>query len=301
VLLLPAVFLLTYLLDRGVFLSFSKVFGKRWNCVCSIALAEDRVFSGLRLEEFNYIRQQLTMMSVQMEEKLNLKLLELLEGRQLSISGLSRELKAEGIDEHRLILTGYLRALRDLEILEEIEVPPSKIYALPEKDKELLPEKGKESVPEKGKELRSPEPSDPEDIYSIFMTQLNKIDLDLKIPVGVYVISRLFERPCFRRELKLVGITQKHLDQYLAKPGMVCEALDAHLKKARADITRIEIPPDDPAYEIRGNREEKNREEITRLTNEVLRLANEVLAGLIKNRIDLEGLVAKSKQTTLLP
>ena len=224
-----------------------------------------------------------------MEEKLNLKLLELLEGRQLSISGLSRELKAEGIDEHRLILTGYLRALRDLEILEEFEVPPSKIYALPERDKELSPEKGIEHVSETGKEIRFTEPPEQEDIYSIFRTQLIKIDLDFKIPVGVYVISRLFERPCFRRELKLIGITQKHLDHYLAKPGMVCEAPDSHLKKARADITKIEIPPDDPAYEIRENKEE------------VTRLANEVLAGLIKHRVDLEGLVAKSKQTTLLP
>jgi len=216
-----------------------------------------------------------------MEEKLNLKLLELLEGRQLSISGLSRELKAGGIEEHRLILTGYLRALRDLKILDEIEVPPSKIYALPEKIKDPLSEKGKE--------LRSPELSYSEDIYSIFRTQLLKIDLDMRIPVGVYVISRLFERPCFRRELKLIGITQKHLDQYLEKPGIVCEAPDAYLKKARADITKVEIPPDDPAYEIRENREE------------VARLANEVLAGLIKHRVDLEGLVAKSKQTTLLP
>jgi len=232
-----------------------------------------------------------------MEEKLNLKLFELLEERQLSISGLSRELKTGGIDEHRLILTGYLRALRDLNILEEFEVPPSKIYALPEKIKESLPEKIEESLPEKieesfpekGKERKPPEPSDSEDIYSIFRTQLLKIDLDLRIPVGVYVVSRLFERPCFRRELKLIGITQKHLDQYLEKPGIVCELPDSHLKKARSDITRIEIPPDDPAYEIREPREELNR------------LANKVLAGLIKHRIDLEGLLAKSKQTTLLP
>jgi len=216
-----------------------------------------------------------------MEEKLNFKLLELLEGRRLSISGLSRELKARGIDEHRLVLTGYLRALRDLKILEETEVPPSKIYALPEKTTESLSEKGKDS--------RSPELYDPQEIYSTLRAQLLKISLDSRIPVGVYVVSRLFERPCFRRELKLIGITQKHLEQYLEKPGIVCEAQDAHLKKARADITKIEIPPDDPAYEIRENREE------------VIRLANEVLAGLIKHRIDLEGLVAKSKQTTLLP
>ncbi|AKB55459.1 hypothetical protein A9239_10825 [Methanosarcina sp. A14] len=224
-----------------------------------------------------------------MEEKLNFKLLELLEGKQLSISGLSRELKAIGIDEHRLVLTGYLRALRDLEILEETEVPPSKIYALPEKGKESSSEKGKESSSEKGKESRSPELSDPEEIYFILRSQLLKIDLDFRIPVGVYVVSKLFERPCFRRELKLLGITQKHLDQYLEKPAIVCEAQDAHLKKARADITKIEIPHDDPAYEIRANNEE------------VVRLANEVFAGLIKRRIDLDGLVAKSKQTTLLP
>ncbi|MHC1757378.1 MAG: hypothetical protein AB9861_18425 [Methanosarcina sp.] len=216
-----------------------------------------------------------------MAEKLNLKVIELLDGRQLSISGLSRELKAGGIEEHRLVLTGYLRALRDLELLEEIEVPPAKIYA--------LPEKGRELPPEKSRELRPADSSNPEDIYLIFRTQLLKIDLDFRIPVGVYVISRLFERPCFRRELKLAGVTQKHLDQYMEKPGIVCEAPDSYLKKARADITKIEIPPDDPAYEIRENREE------------VTRLANEVLAGMIKHRIDLEGLVAKSKQTTLLP
>jgi hypothetical protein len=216
-----------------------------------------------------------------MAEKLNLKVIELLDGRQLSISGLSRELKAGGIEEHRLVLTGYLRALRDLELLEEIEVPPAKIYALPEKGRELLPEKSRE--------LRPADFSNPDDIYLIFRTQLLKIDLDFRIPVGVYVISRLFERPCFRRELKLAGITQKHLDQYMEKPGIVCEAPDSYLKKARADITKIEIPPDDPAYEIRESREE------------VTKLANELLAGMIKHRIDLEGLVAKSKQTTLLP
>ena len=218
-----------------------------------------------------------------MEEKLNLKLLELLEGRQLSISGLSRELKAGGIDEHRLILTGYLRALRDLKILDEIEVPPSKIYALPEKNyKEIdYPKKARNSGLRNFRTRKT---------FILFSERSSlKSTLTCRIPVGVYVVSRLFERPCFRRELKLIGITQKHLDQYLEKPGIVCEAPDAHLKKARADITKIEIPPDDPAYEIRENREE------------VTRLANEVLAGLIKHRVDLEGLVAKSKQTTLLP
>jgi hypothetical protein len=217
-----------------------------------------------------------------MIEKLNLKILELLVDKQLSISGLTRELKAEGVDEHRLILTGYLRALRDLEILQEIEVPPSKIYAMPES-----------SVDSQAAELAvsgsSGVSENPENIYFLIRTQLLKIDLDLRIPVGVHVISKLFERPCFRKELKLVGITSKHLDQYCEKSGVVSEAFATHLKKYRSEVTRIEIPPDDPAYEIRENSEE------------ISRFANEVLAGIIKHRIDLDGLVAKSKQTTLLP
>ncbi|WP_440947623.1 hypothetical protein ACSAZL_04955 [Methanosarcina sp. T3] len=244
--------------------------------------AGDCVFLAMGLKtELPLINPDVNIKAETMAEKLNLKVMELLDGKQLSISGLSRELKAEGIEEHRLVLTGYLRALRDLELLEESEVPPSKIYALPEKDGEALPEKGSE--------LEPAVPSDSEDIYLIFRTQLLKIDLDFRIPVGVYIISRLFERPCFRRELKLAGITQKHLDQYMEKPGTVCEVSDSSLKKARVDITKIEIPTDDPAYELRENREE------------ITRLANEVLAGMIRHRMDLEGLVAKSKQTTLLP
>ncbi|HII02495.1 TPA: hypothetical protein HA351_12900 [Methanosarcinaceae archaeon] len=217
-----------------------------------------------------------------MVEKLNLKILELLVDKQLSISGLTRELKAGGVDEHRLILTGYLRALRDLEILQEIEVPPSKIYAMPES-----------SVDSQSAELAASGTArvseNSENIYFLIRTQLLKIDLDLRIPVGVHVISKLFERPCFRKELKLVGITSKHLDQYCEKSGIVSEAFATHLKKYRSEVTRIEIPPDDPAYEIRENSED------------ISRFANEVLAGIIKHRIDLEGLVAKSKQTTLLP
>lgn len=261
--------------------SFPEAFGNA-DLIVYVIAAEDCVFlaSGLKTE-LPLINPDVDIKAEKMAEKLNLKVMELLDGRKLSISGLSRELKVGGIEEHRLVLTGYLRALRDLELLDEIEIPPSKIYS--------LPEKGKEPLPEKGRELRSANPSDSEDIYLIFRGQLLKIDLDFRIPVGVYVISRLFERPCFRRELKLAGITQKHLDQYMEKPGIVCEAADSHLRKARADITKIEIPPDDPAYELRENREE------------ITRLANEVLAGMIKHRMDLEGLVAKSKQTTLLP
>jgi hypothetical protein len=115
-----------------------------------------------------------------MVEKLHLKILELLADKQLSISGLTRELKAGGVDEHRLILTGYLRALRDLEVLQEIEVPPSKIYSMPESS-------GDSQYAEPGASVAS---ENAENIYALIRAQLIEIDLDLRIPVGVYVISK---------------------------------------------------------------------------------------------------------------
>lgn len=205
-----------------------------------------------------------------MTGKLHRKILKILADKQLSISGITRELKAEGTEEHRLILTGYLRALRDLEILREIEVPPSKIYSLPEKN--------------------ASEDS-PGDIYSLIKAHLTKIELDLRIPVGVYVISQLFERPCFREELRLIGITPIHLKQYLEKPPdkkeIVKESVDARLKEYRASVTRIKIPSLDPAYEV----QEANME--------VCRFASGVLMEIIKDKIDMEGLVPRIKQTKL--
>ena len=45
-----------------------------------------------------------------------------------SISALSKDLESRGIKMHRLIITGYLRAMTDLGYLKEREIPPSKIY-----------------------------------------------------------------------------------------------------------------------------------------------------------------------------
>jgi len=217
-----------------------------------------------------------------MEEKLYLKIMALLSEKQLSISALSRELKHESIDEHRLILTGYLRALRDLGELEELDIPPSKIY----------------NIPEKNQTFRSRDQKDQLDIYSLLRGQLTKIELDHRIPIGVYVVSKLFERPCFRIELKMIGITQKHLEKYLEKPCIISETSDPLLKKYRSEITKIEVPSEDPAYEVKENSSYwKNNKEILLFAKEL----NEVFTGVLKQTIDLEGLVPRSKQTTLLP
>lgn len=62
------------------------------------------------------------------DRDLRLIILEILKEDGKSISAISRELEKRGYDQHRLILTGYLRAMTDLNVLKEKEVPPAKLY-----------------------------------------------------------------------------------------------------------------------------------------------------------------------------
>ena len=98
-----------------------------------------------------------------------------------SISALSRDLEERGINIHRLILTGYLRALTDYNYLKEKEVPPAKVY---------MPVKGKEK-----------------DIYEMVGEFSRKLetgpDADLLV---LYCLNRLFKRPVFFEELRKAGV-----------------------------------------------------------------------------------------------
>ncbi len=137
--------------------------------------------------------------------------------KQLSISSIARELKKNGYDQHRLILTGYLRALRDMGFLDEIDIPPSKVYTL-------------KAVMKR-------------DIYSIIKEHLKDIDASYKLEVAVFILSSLFHRPCFNYELSLLGIEAQ-------RTKTVKESKNLNLKEHRATVTRIKIPQDDPAFEI---------------------------------------------------
>lgn len=200
-----------------------------------------------------------------MPETLYSKINRILEGRQLSISGITRELKTEGFTEHRLVLTGYLRALRDMGMLNETEIPPSKVYTRID------------SVEEKSK-----------DIYSMICSNLRDLELDFRLPVGVYIISSLFHRPVFRKELTLIGLNLNNIKKYLESANsIVLESTDKNLKKYRSEITRIDIPQADPAYEIAENNEK------------IVKMANNVLIDMLKDEIDISGLTPKTKQTKL--
>ncbi|MCL7413839.1 MAG: hypothetical protein M8353_09525 [ANME-2 cluster archaeon] len=155
-----------------------------------------------------------------MSEKFFTTVLHMLRDRQLSISGVSRELKTSGYDQHRLIITGYLRALYDAGYLDELDIPPSKVYTYNHRRQE-------------------------KDIYLMLADRLKDVDSDLRFPVAVHILTTLFNRPCFRYELNLLEITPKD-------SPYVRESNDGRLREYREDITRFDIPPSDKAYEMKG-------------------------------------------------
>jgi hypothetical protein len=137
--------------------------------------------------------------------------------KQMSISSIARELKKNGYDQHRLILTGYLRALHELGHLDEIDIPPSKVYIFKSGMKR--------------------------DVYTILKDHLKDIDITERLEIAVFILSSLLHRPCFKYELELLGIEAR-------KTETVKESKDARLKEHRAAVTRIKIPADDPAFEL---------------------------------------------------
>jgi len=106
---------------------------------------------------------------------------EILKNDGKSISALSRELVERDINIHRLILTGYLRALTDCNYLKEKEVPPAKVY-----------------VPVKGRD---------KDVYEMIGESCRKLEngqeADLLL---LFSLNRLFRRPVFFEELRRAGV-----------------------------------------------------------------------------------------------
>jgi len=135
------------------------------------------------------------------------------EGR--SISYLSRELKKQGYDVHRLTLTGYLRALTDLGVLKEKDVPPAKIY-----------------TPLKGKER---------DIYLRIAEQSKVLVKENYAELTLYTLFRLFKRPIFKEELERAGIID-------ASPGI--PARDEEIAEARKFMLKLgfKIPTSSKAF-----------------------------------------------------
>jgi hypothetical protein len=140
----------------------------------------------------------------------------------LSISGLVRKLKTRGISIHRLVLTGYLKALTDMGIIREKAVPPSKIY-----------------IPVGPRELN---------IYEAIANACEEHMFDHRrgTAAAVYTLQFLFHRPVFKRELTEMKMTETP-ELRIAPPAIVAESRRI---LARAGYR---IPESEPAYLVEGD------------------------------------------------
>jgi hypothetical protein len=155
------------------------------------------------------------------ERDLKFVILELLTDDGRSISSLSRELEKQGYDIHRLILTGYLRALADLHVLKEKDVPPAKIY-----------------IPTKGRQ---------KDIYDVVNeTAHNLAEGRRAEELSLYAMWRLFRRPIFAEELLRAGVSGE-------PPGR--QATSEERQEAKKILVRsgFKIPDSSRAYVPEAN------------------------------------------------
>lgn len=133
-----------------------------------------------------------------------------------SISGLARQLNEDGFPIHRLFLTGYLRAMADLGVVKEKQIPPSKVYTTSaHRERNIY-----EVV---GEKCRLTELSDRE-----------------RASLAVFVLESLFKRPVFLQELRECGF-----EEVSAKSVKGEERTEARRLLLKSGI---EIPGNDPAY-----------------------------------------------------
>lgn len=211
-----------------------------------------------------YIRFVINDGTVNMSDNIYLLISQILKGRQLSISGVTRELKDRGIDEHRLVMTGYLRALKDLRKLNEVEIPPSKVYSIVESEQ-----------------------NDNGDIYSFIAEGIKSLDSALMIPVAAYVLSRTLDRPLFKEEFIRMGLSAKSFTEYLSSSNCALILTDKNPKDYTAGITKIKIQSGEPAYDLKN------------VNTDVIKNSNCILLKIVRSSVDLGGLIPKTKSTSL--
>ncbi len=116
------------------------------------------------------------------EKDLRDLVIEVLKKDPASISGLSRELAGRGVKMHRLELTGYLKALADLDILKEKEIKPSKVFSI------------------SGTRDRS--------LYEMVGDRVNAMPgtSTERATIAAYCLQRLFKRAVFDMEVRRCGV-----------------------------------------------------------------------------------------------
>ena len=145
--------------------------------------------------------------------------------QERSISALTVQLKKEGYKFHRLFVTGYLKALADVGILREKEIPPAKVYTT-----SVLREKN---------------------LYESIGEKCRQVDTDERAQarLALAVLQKLFRRPVFYRELKECG--------YDITPEAVVAAREEKEEALRAfRKIGMPVPTNEPAYYVEDRRNE---------------------------------------------
>jgi hypothetical protein len=201
------------------------------------------------------------------------------DGRQLSISGITRELKSRNLNEHRLIVTGYLRAMHDLDRLNEFDLSPSKIYTL--KNNEPLSKSNKKEEKETANGKR---------IYDLIGEKTSKMNVAVRLETTAYILTTLFDRPCFESELNAVGIDSLQIARYFTTENLV-----RFVFKSKSDSKKYyeeipSIPKNSQAYDIYT--EKLDGDFFIRTVN--------ILTAVLREEIDVSELVSKTANKSLL-
>lgn len=136
-----------------------------------------------------------------------------------SISSLYRHLDAEGFKMHRLVLTGYLKALEDLNLLKAKDIPPSKVY--------------------------SSASTGEMNLYQVIgALALSSVKTEAEASrLAVYCMQRLYKRPVFLEELRAAGFAGD------IQAERVTGEERNEVKKALARKGH-KLPDNDPAFRI---------------------------------------------------
>jgi hypothetical protein len=174
--------------------------------------------------------------------------------KERSISALTKRLQEDGYSFHRLFVTGYLKALADVGMLREKEIPPAKVYT--------------------ASAHREP------NLYELVGVRCREAEADeaSQTRLAVAVLSKLFRRPVFLRELRECGF-----------PGAVdapTASKDEREESRRALMKLgLQIPTNEPAYRVDERRND---------------VRDAILCDIIVERFGLTPLVVDTKQLKLM-
>jgi len=143
--------------------------------------------------------------------------------QERSISALTKQLEADGYSFHRLFVTGYLKALADVGMLKEKEIPPAKVYtASAHRAANLY-----ETVGDRCREAAAEEAA--------------------QSRLAVATLQRLFRRPVFLRELRECGFSGA-----VDAPAVSRDERE-ETRRALAKLG-LQIPTNEPAYRVEERR-----------------------------------------------